>query len=198
MDKKQLRRKFLDIRAGLPPEFRRNADRAIDRTILELPEYRNASIVAGYATDGTEPDVLPVLRDAVGRGIRACLPKWDGTKYILSLVDESGLDDLIPGKWDLPEPRFIRPADEYMKSGGALYLVPGVAFDEKCSRLGRGGGIYDRILKGRGRSAALGVFYECQQSPGLPVESHDVPLDIVVTESAVRRCKSTGAKLPEN
>jgi len=197
MDKKQLRRKFLDIRKGIPAEIRKKADRTIGQSILELPEYRNASIVAGYASDGTEPDILPILRDAAGRGIRACLPKWNGTQYILSLVDENDLDGLIPGKWDLPEPRLTRPADEFLNSDGVLYLVPGVAFDEKLNRLGRGGGVYDRILKGRGSSAtALGVFYECQQCAGLPVESHDIPLDIIVTDSKVRRSKQ-GAKLPE-
>lgn len=197
MDKKQLRRKFLDLRAAISSENRRKADRSIDQSILELPEYRNASIVAGYASDGTEPDILPVLRDAAGRGIRACLPKWNGTQYILSLVDENDLDGLIPGKWDLPEPRSIRPADEFLHSDGVLYLVPGVAFDEELNRLGRGGGVYDRILKGRGTSTALGVFYECQLSSCLPVENHDVPLDIIVTESAVRRGKQSGENLPE-
>ena len=198
MDKKQLRRKFLDLRAAISSENRRKADRAIGQSILDLPEYRNASIVAGYASDGTEPDILPVLRDAAGRGIRACLPKWNGTQYILSLVDENDLDGLIPGKWDLPEPRFIRPADEFLHSDGVLYLVPGVAFDEELNRLGRGGGVYDRILKDRGTSTALGVFYECQLCSSLPVEKHDVPLDIIVTESAVRRGKQqSGVSLPE-
>ena len=197
MDKKQLRRKYLDLRSGIPAEIRRKADRAINQAITGLPEYRNALIVAGYASDGTEPDILPVLRDAVGHGIRACLPKWNGTQYILSLVDENDLDGLIPGKWDLPEPRSIRPADEFLNSDGVLYLVPGVAFDEKLNRLGRGGGIYDRILKGRRPSStALGVFYECQQCAALPVEPHDIPLDVIATDSKVRRSKQ-GASLPE-
>ena len=197
MDKKQLRRKFLDIRSGISSADRRKADRAIGQSVMDLPEYRNASIVAGYASDGTEPDILPVLRDAAGRGIRACLPKWNGTQYILSLVDENDLDGLIPGKWDLPEPRSIRPADEFLHSDGVLYLVPGVAFDEKLNRLGRGGGVYDRILKDRGSSTALGIFYECQLCAGLPVENHDIPLDVIVTDSAVRRSKQPGMKLPE-
>ncbi len=91
------------------------------------------------------------------------------------------------------EPVSLRPADEELRAGGVLYLVPGVAFDEALNRLGRGGGIYDRILNGRGGATALGVFYECQQCLALPTEAHDVPLDIVVTESAVRRCEKRDA-----
>ena len=160
MDKKQLRGKFLDIRRGITSLDRKKADRAICQSVMDLPEYRNASIVAGYASDGTEPDILPVLRDAAGRGIRACLPKWNGTQYILSLVDENDLDGLIPGKWDLPEPRSIRPADEFLHSDGVLYLVPGVAFDEKLNRLGQ------RILDSVGD--LLRVPALCRSSGGKP------------------------------
>jgi len=195
MDKKTLRREYLRIRAGIPGFARIKADEAINASIRRLPEFRDASVISGYVTDGTEPDVLPVLRDALKQGIRTCLPKWNGTEYILSFVDEHDLARLAPGKWGIMEPVSSHPAEEYIRTGGVLYLVPGVAFDESLNRLGRGGGIYDRILKGRGRAAALGVFYECQQSLVLPTEEHDVSLDVIVTESAVRRCKQCGNRL---
>ena len=193
MDKKSLRREYLKLRADIPPEERKAADSAIARRVEALPEFRNAAVVAGYVTDGTEPDVLSIIRSALKKGRRACLPKWNGNEYILSFVDPADLDSLAPGKWGLLEPVFPRPMDGSIPAENVLYLVPGVAFDDKLNRLGRGGGIYDRILKERGRAAALGVFYECQQCPVLPVEVHDVPLDMVVTESAVRRCRNNAS-----
>lgn len=191
MDKKALRREYLRIRAGLSSYTRSKADRAIVRTVETLEEFRNAALVTGYVTDGTEPDVLPLIRTALKRGCRACLPKWDGSQYLLSLVDEKDLATLAPGKWGLMEPVSTRPADAYIQTENVLYLVPGVAFDEKLNRLGRGGGIYDRILNGRGCATALGIFYECQQCLVLPTELHDVRLDMIVTEAAVRRCETT-------
>lgn len=193
MDKKSLRKEYLRLRAGIPGFMRVRADGAIAAAVEKLPEFRNASLISGYVTDGTEPDVMPLLRSALKHGIRTCLPKWNGTEYILSLTDEEDLSRLAPGKWGIMEPVTTRPAEEYIQAGGVLYLVPGVAFDEALNRLGRGGGIYDRILNGRGCATALGVFYECQQCLVLPVEEHDVRLDVIVTESAVRRCEKRDA-----
>ena len=189
MDKKSLRREYLRIRAGLSAYTRGKADQAIIRTVEGLAEFRNAGIVAGYVTDGTEHDVLPLIRKALKKGRRACLPKWNGNEYILSFVDEEDLATLAPGKWGLMEPVSTRPAEEYIPAGNVLFLVPGVAFDDGLNRLGRGGGIYDRILNGRGCATALGIFYECQQCLVLPTERHDVRLDLIVTEAAVRRCE---------
>ena len=126
MDKKALRREYLRIRAGLSSYTRSKADRAIVRTVETLEEFRNAALVTGYVTDGTEPDVLPLIRTALKRGCRACLPKWDGSQYLLSLVDEKDLATLAPGKWGLMEPVSTRPADAYIQTENVLYLVPGV------------------------------------------------------------------------
>ena len=65
MDKKSLRREYLKLRADIPPEERKAADSAIARRVEALPEFRNAAVVAGYVTDGTEPDVLSIIRSAL-------------------------------------------------------------------------------------------------------------------------------------
>jgi 5-formyltetrahydrofolate cyclo-ligase len=152
-----------------------------------MKEYQEASVVAGYVTDGTEPDVIPLLRDALRRGSEVCLPKWNGTEYILSYVREDGIDRLEPGKWGLLEPVATDPADIDDIGRDLLLLVPGVAFDESFARLGRGGGIYDRFLAAGRCSFALGIFYECQKTLTLPREEHDAALDAAVTESLVRK-----------
>ena len=138
MDKKSLRREYLKLRADIPPEERKAADSAIARRVEALPEFRNAAVVAGYVTDGTEPDVLSIIRSALKKGRRACLPKWNGNEYILSFVDPADLDSLAPGKWGLLEPVFPRPVDGSIPAENVLYLVPGVAFDRGCGcRCGR-------------------------------------------------------------
>ncbi len=188
MRKKLLRAEFLGKRKSLSAEERTAADRAIRTQIEGLEEFANASVVAGYATDGTEPDVLPLLRSALRRGAKACLPKWNGKEYVMSLVDDRDIDGLAPGKWGLPEPETTVELVLETAEPGILILTPGVAFDSSFARLGRGGGIYDRFLqKSRGRATALGVFYECQLCPELPAMRHDQKLDIVVTERMVRR-----------
>lgn len=67
-----------------------------------------------------------------------------------------------------------------------LVVVPGVAFTVGGQRLGQGGGWYDRFLSQlRNDATAVGVCFEPQLVDALPVESHDVVLDLVVTEAGV-------------
>jgi 5-formyltetrahydrofolate cyclo-ligase len=62
--------------------------------------------------------------------------------------------------------------------------VPGLGFGRDGTRLGRGKGHYDRFLPGLSSTAFLcGVCFRCQVSDALPVESHDVPMDALLTES---------------
>jgi 5-formyltetrahydrofolate cyclo-ligase len=69
---------------------------------------------------------------------------------------------------------------------GAI-LVPGVAFDKKCQRLGRGKGYYDRLLSGY-KGLKIGVASVAQiASDDLPVDPHDVAMDVVVTDRYVLR-----------
>ena len=185
--KKSLRKHFLELRTRIAADERVHLDRMIADHVREMKEFQEASMIAGYVTDGTEPDVIPLLRDALRRGSEVCLPKWNGTEYILSCVREDGIDRLEPGKWGLMEPVATDPVDLEKIGGNLLLLVPGVAFDEAFARLGRGGGIYDRFLSAGRRSFALGVFYECQKTLTLPREEHDAFLDAAVTESGVRK-----------
>jgi 5-formyltetrahydrofolate cyclo-ligase len=69
-----------------------------------------------------------------------------------------------------------------------LWLVPGVVFDMTGSRLGRGKGVYDRLLNKRG-GIRIGIFYQCQENTVVPVEAHDCPLDMIVTENGMSRFK---------
>lgn len=65
-----------------------------------------------------------------------------------------------------------------------LVIVPGVAFTEGGDRLGRGGGWYDRLLPQlRSDCATVGVAFDIQLLPELPVEPHDRPVGVVVTET---------------
>ena len=64
-----------------------------------------------------------------------------------------------------------------------VFLVPGVAFDKQGYRLGRGGGFYDRYLQDC-KGLKIGIAFSCQVSKAaLPRESHDIPMDMLITEN---------------
>lgn len=90
---------------------------------------------------------------------------------------ESGKQLTFPEAEPLPDP-----------STYDLVVVPGVAFTERGDRLGRGGGWYDRLLPQlRPDCATVGVAFDIQVLPELPVEPHDARVDVVVTETHVMR-----------
>ena len=67
-----------------------------------------------------------------------------------------------------------------------VVIVPLVAFDRFANRLGNGAGHYDRLLA-RHRRPSIGIAFDTQRIDAVPIEAHDVALDMVVTESGVVR-----------
>jgi len=89
------------------------------------------------------------------------------------------------GAFGIPEPRddAARLFEPGM-AGRTAVIVPGLAFDARGGRLGRGGGYYDRFL-GRAsmqRAIKIGVCWELQLIEAVPTESHDVVMDWVCHE----------------
>ena len=66
-----------------------------------------------------------------------------------------------------------------------LVLVPLVAFDDTGTRLGMGGGYYDRYFEASGRPPLIGIGYQCQQAPALPRSTWDITLDALVHDGGV-------------
>ena len=117
---------------------------------------------------------------------RRFLKKWkDIKKFFLPRVNGVNLE-LLPynetkleiGSFYIEEPtgNDIHPVEEI-----ELIIVPGVAFDKKGRRLGRGKGFYDRLLQSA-KATKIGVGYEFQLVDDIPAEDHDVPMDIIITE----------------
>lgn len=64
-----------------------------------------------------------------------------------------------------------------------VIIVPMLGFDEKRHRIGYGGGYYDMFLASQPRAKKIGVCYEAGRVEQIPAESHDVALDMIITES---------------
>ncbi|NJK92661.1 MAG: 5-formyltetrahydrofolate cyclo-ligase, partial [Blastochloris sp.] len=90
-------------------------------------------------------------------------------------------EDLVPGPWNLLEPGpqsiSVDPASL------DLILVPGLGYDRRRQRLGRGRGFYDRHLATLpARVQRLGLFFSIQEVIKLPCDEHDQALSAVLTE----------------
>jgi len=77
----------------------------------------------------------------------------------------------------------------------AVVIVPGVAFSASGARLGRGAGMYDRLLVGLSGAVRVGVCMEAFVVEDLPTDPHDVAVDILVTDASVRRRTDGGGSM---
>jgi 5-formyltetrahydrofolate cyclo-ligase len=146
--------------------------------------------MAAYISDGMEVDLSEFLAECENTDKRIFLPRYSpASEAGYEMVEIADLSLLVPGKYGLTEPSQKLPAATAGQIKNMLYLVPGVAFDNSGARLGRGKGVYDRLL-GVPRGLAVGVFYDCQRAEKIPAGEHDQSLDMIVTEKKILNLKN--------
>jgi 5-formyltetrahydrofolate cyclo-ligase len=149
--------------------------------VLQLPCYGPAAAVVAYAAAGNELDPAPVVAAAIAAGKPVYFPRRMGDRLEFLRATP---DSLRPAAHGLLEPRGGEPLPE--GAAGVVFIVPGVGFDERGVRLGRGAGCFDRALPRFAGAVRIGLAYEFQVLPFLPEAPWDVRMDTVVTEARVR------------
>lgn len=164
-DKQDLREELLQERRTLKQEDIDAARAAIRATVLEQCDAVGWHSVAAYSPLRTEPGSLELLDAFVRRGVRVLVP---------ATLPDRDLDWVaLPG--DVPLGR-----DAISKVDAVL--VPALAVARDGTRLGRGGGSYDRVLA-RVDPAILTVaaVYDAELLDSVPAEPHDRAVRTVVT-----------------
>jgi 5-formyltetrahydrofolate cyclo-ligase len=182
-DKTTLRARLRAARAGLSEEARTSAARALRDTLLTLPEAEMAGTVAAYVSVGDEPGTHGLLFALWKRGTYVLVPKLlPGGD--LDWASYEGPDSLRPGPYGLLEP--VEPARGVAVVRGAdLIVVPALAVSAASgTRLGRGGGSYDRVLARVDPGIlTIAAVYDSELVDSVPAEPHDRAVRAVVTPS---------------
>jgi 5-formyltetrahydrofolate cyclo-ligase len=186
------------IIAAMPAkEAERQARLAAER-LEEWPAYRNAGCVLLYAALPGDLDTGPMIARALADGKRLLLPRCEESGEIRAVRVED-FEALRPGRFEIREPSGALPAEDPQTID--LILAPGLAFDERGARLGRGKGFFDRYLP-RTRALAAGVAYLEQILPVFPIEAreaHDIRMAYLVTARGIlpahSRNKSEGGEV---
>lgn len=179
--KAELRKATRKKLRAYPAEERAASDKAILAQVASFAEYEKAHTVFLYVGIDWEIDTMPIIKDALAKGKRVSLPLITGDGIMEGRYIES-LEDLVPGAFDIPEPRAdtaFTPMEEI-----DLALIPCVACDRSCMRLGQGGGFYDRFMSQRSfKTAALcrGIAIVDK----VPSAGFDLPADYVITEDCI-------------
>lgn len=144
------------------------------------------SFVSAYWPLEGELDPRPALRALTSRGASLALPRVIGDGKPLAFHLWRPQDPLIEGRFKVME-----PAPGALSVSPKILLMPLLAFDSGCRRLGHGKGYYDRTLKGLRLAdptvLAIGVAFAVQEVDRVPTDAHDQTLDMIITERAVHR-----------
>jgi 5-formyltetrahydrofolate cyclo-ligase len=158
----------------------RAAASALARQLLaQQTRWREARTLLFFAPLPEELDVWPLLGEALAGGKVVTLPRYDPqTRQYCACEIRHPERDLRPGQFGILEPAGNCP--QFVLNRLDFVLVPGVAFDLRGCRLGRGKGFYDRLLPAV-RGLTCGVAFDEQIFRELPAAPHDVHVNCILT-----------------
>ncbi len=159
---------------------------------LDIPR---GSLVGAYVAMEGEADPRLLLERLAREECTFAFPRVAAKRAPLEFHHAQGRREFVISAFGVPE-----PAPDWPLAHPGILLVPLLAFDATGTRLGYGGGFYDRTLASlarnetppanpshRGPTRAIGIAYAGQEVASLPRDAHDQPLDMIVTEDGVRR-----------
>jgi 5-formyltetrahydrofolate cyclo-ligase len=174
--KRELRAAQADAARAVDASVAARAGEAAARALGADPRWRASVRIGLFASTRGEPDTRPIFDGAIATGKQVLLPRCP-TTATMEFAPVRAWDELRPGRYGLLEPTREPVAAPW--SSGDLVIVPGLAFDRRGGRLGRGGGHYDRSFDAAPRGAPwlLGLGFSFQLVGEVPMEEHDRRLD---------------------
>jgi 5-formyltetrahydrofolate cyclo-ligase len=173
--KKIVRAEVRATKKNISETYKQEQAVAVYSKIEQMPEFMKAKTVLMY---WSVSDELPTHQ---------FIKKWSRSKTILLPVVKGhhitirpffSEEALIQGDFNIMEPK---SGHDYLKTV-ELVIVPGVAFDRKKRRLGRGKGYYDRYFKNK-NIKKWGIAFDFQLYDSIPAASFDIKMDRVITPS---------------
>ncbi len=185
-DKAGLRAALLAARRALPASTRADAASLLTAAVLSLPEVSTARTVAVYVSIGTEPPTAELLDVLRSRDVRVLVPVLRDDLDLDWAIYENR-DKMSPGTRGMWTPEGdLLGVDAVAEAD--LVLVPALAVGADGTRLGRGGGSYDRALARvpAGRPV-VALVYDGELLPDVPTAPHDARVTCVITPSGTHR-----------
>jgi 5-formyltetrahydrofolate cyclo-ligase len=176
------RRVLLSARASIPEGTRRLASDAIASRLWQLRCIREARTLFGYIALGAEVDTTAILTEARDTGVPVLVPS----------TTRPGDESFVTCAWSRDgEPVAVQSVPIFP----AVAIVPGVGFDTRGTRLGRGAGFYDRALaslRAAGPVTVIGIAFEVQIVGSLPRDHWDQAMDFVASENRLLDTSNDG------
>lgn len=199
MNKQDYRKAALARRDAIPEIDRERYSRIIIDKLLESKELNDADSVLVYCSYLSEVDTHTLIERLLYKGKRVYCPKvTDPKNGIMEFYEVRGMKDLTEGYHGIPEPvttdRYVTGEAMHdldsnhadMLHTDTLMILPGVAFDRDCNRIGYRGGFYDRYIPRIPGAYLIALAFEEQISEDIfPMESHDIKPDAIYTQARI-------------
>jgi 5-formyltetrahydrofolate cyclo-ligase len=187
--KRVLRAGALSQRNALTRTQALSLSRLVQERALRFAPYLAARAIALYSSIETEVATEAIRDHAWENGKKVFFPKL-GYQKRPELTEARVGRDFRRGRFGILEPAGDTPLDR--REQALVFFVPGVAFDVRGNRLGRGIGWYDRLLQDwDGKATFVGLAYDFQIVGEVPAEPWDQQVHYLITERRVIRCGAT-------
>lgn len=176
MDKNDLRKEIRNRKRQFTSQQLHELSFPVIMQLLSHPRIKAAHTVMLYYSLPDEVDTHTLVDSLLMNRKRVVLPRvtGDGT---MELRLYTGPRDLTAGAYGIMEPTGDVFADY---NAIDIAVIPGVAFDRRGNRLGRGKGFYDRFLQRLAHTYKIGVCFQFQIAGHIPTDRHDIRMDDVI------------------
>lgn len=173
---------MLAHRKSLSPEEFRSASLLIQGAFLETENFQRARSVVVYSPIHYEVDTELIVSSALASGKKVAFPLVVGHELIFREVPD--VSNLVKGSFGILEP--CSTGQPFDVEDADILVVPGVAFDLNGHRIGYGKGYYDKTIhRLEGHGKLVGLCYDFQLVDEILGESHDVKMDLIITDKRV-------------
>lgn len=178
-EKKVIRKQIFAKRRACTDQEIQLWSREFTLRLTALPVFLEAERLLVYADYNHEVMTGFLIEEAWKKGKEVAVPKVVGKDMVFyKLTDWKQLE---PGYFGIPEPAY----GKIVEWEDAVMIMPGVAFDNNCHRVGYGGGFYDRYLEKHPKVKRIAAAFEFQILPEVPTEPTDIAPEMIVTEKQI-------------
>ena len=181
--KQSIRTEILKNREKLSEEDVQSKSSIILDRLFRTLEYQTAEEIFTFVSFGNEVDTFGIILNALMSNKKVYAPKII-KKGLIEFYQILSLEELEVSKYGILEPTSENLGELRMDADNQLMIVPGVAFDEECNRLGYGGGYYDRYFAENidCQVPRIAICYEIQMLQEVPIDEYDQKVDKIITE----------------
>lgn len=177
MEKNDLRKLIRQRKAAMDTALLEQMSCSVCESIMESREWQSAKVVLLYMSLRDEVSTTMLIKEAEKARKTVLLPTCVGDDLILRIYE--GEERMHTGAFGIME-SMGRVYDEGEYQNIDLAIIPGMAFDMKGGRVGRGRGFYDRLLPKLNKSPKVGVCWEFQIVDSVPMDEYDIQMDFVI------------------